>query len=420
MNLIKKTKSVCPECLDIIDADIFEKKDGIWMFKECKKHGEFQGFVEKDPVFYEKTVNKQTVKNKLFPSIMIPITHRCNLECNYCFVPNKEREDMPLEQLKEIIDKVPDCTVCLTGGEPTLREDLFDLLRILKRNPKIRYISMATNGIKLADGEYVRELKKAGLDSIIVSFNGYSDRVYRETNNKDLLDIKLKALENIKEEKIPTAISPTLVRGLNEKDIVPIIEYALDHQFPFYEVRIRAAVKVGVHKEIEPLCASEILDIVAKAIGLDKEYFLNDLPDRRSYHSAHQFNMRLIFADNGTGRKLLYWDPGLYSKSKIRFSKKTIAGFFKITKNTLLNEGLLILFKSFFSRYGPHVLFHNRGRPGYLNKLKNTKTLTINVWHWPDRYNIDLNEINSHEVNHMTYDGDILNFNEAMIRTEEI
>jgi hypothetical protein len=201
---------------------------------------------------------------------------------------------------------------------------------------------------------------------------------------------------------------------------VPIIGYALDNPFPFYEIRVRAAVKVGVHKEIEPLCASEILDIVAKAIGLNKEYFLKDLPDKRSYHSAHQFNMRLVFADNGGMKKLLYWDPGLYSKSKVRFSKKTIAGFFKITKNTLMNEGPLILLKSFFSRFGPHVLFFYRGRPGYFDKLKNTKTLDINIWHWPDRYNIDLNEINCHELKHMTYDGQILNFNEAMIRAEEI
>jgi uncharacterized radical SAM superfamily Fe-S cluster-containing enzyme len=102
------------------------------------------------------------------------------------------------------------------------------------------------------------------------------------------------------------------------------------------------------------------------------------------------------------------------------FYKKTVDAFFKITKNTLLNEGPYSLIKSFFSRYGPHVLFYNRGRPGYFNKLKNTKTLDINIWHWPDRYNIDLNEINSHEVNHMTYDGDILNFNEAMIRSKEL
>jgi pyruvate-formate lyase-activating enzyme len=420
MNLIKKTKSICPECLDIIDADILEINDGIWMYKECKKHGKFQGFIEKDPIFYKKTVNIKNVKTKFLPCIMIPITHRCNLECNFCFVPNKDREDMPIEQLKEIVDKFPDCTVCITGGEPTLREDLFDILRILKRNPKIRHISMATNGIKLAERDYVKALKKAGMGSIVFSFNGFSDSVYRVTNNRDLLDIKLKALENIKEEKILTVISPTLVRGLNEKDIEPIIEYALDNPYPFYEIRIRAAVKVGIHKDIEPLCASEILDIVAKAIGLDKEYFLKDSLDKKSYHSGHQFNMRLVFADKGNTRKLLHWDYGLYSKSKIQLSKTTFAGFLKITKNALLNEGPLVLLKSFFSRFGPHALFFYRGRPGYFDKLKNTKTLDINLWHWPDRYNIDLNEINCHELKHMTYDGHILNFNEAMIRTEEI
>jgi hypothetical protein len=117
---------------------------------------------------------------------------------------------------------------------------------------------------------------------------------------------------------------------------------------------------------------------------------------------------------------LLYWDAGLYSKSKIKFSKKTIAGFLKITKNIWVNEGPIQLLKSFFSRSGPHALFFSKGRPGFMNQLKNIKTLSINIWHWPDRYNIDLDEINSHEVNHLTHDGHILNFNEAMIRPEEI
>jgi hypothetical protein len=279
---------------------------------------------------------------------------------------------------------------------------------------------MTTNGIRLADRQYVRKLKEAGLGWIVFSFNGYSDTVYRETNNRNLLDIKLKALENIKNEGIPTAISPTLVRGLNEKDVKPIIEYALDNFFPFHEVRIRGAARVGIHDEINPLCASEMLDVVAKAIGLDKQFFLDDLANAHTYHSSRQFNMRLVFAENGGTRRLLHWDHGLYSKRKVLFSAKTAAAFFKIAANTLFNEGLLILIRSLFSAYGPHAIFYRRGRPGYGNILRKIKSLNINVWQWPDVYNIDMNEISNHEMYHMTYNGDIRNFSEARIRSEEL
>ena len=420
MKLIKKTKSFCPVCLGEINADILEKEDGIWMHKECESHGKFIGFIEKDPVFYKKTMNVGKVKNILMPVIMVPVTHRCNLKCKFCYLPNREREDMPLEQFERIVDKLPTCSVCTTGGEPTLIENIFKILGILNSNPKIRNVAMATNGIKLAQNDFVRKLKEAGLGWIIFSFNGFNDKVYRETNSRDLLDIKLQALQNIQEEKIPTAISPTLVRGLNEKDIKPIIEFALDNPYPFYEIRIRAAAKVGVYEDINQLCTSEVLDIVAKSIGLNKEYFLNNLPNENIYHSAHQFNMRLVFAENGSKRKLIYWDHGLYSKSKLIFSKKAVSAAVKIAMHTLLNEGITRLIKSTFSRYGPLAVFSKTGRPGYMDKLQKTKTLNINLYSWPNRHNIDLNENNSVEIKHMTFDGEILNFKEALIRSEEL
>jgi len=420
LKFIKKTTSVCPECLDVIDAEILEKEGGIWMHKECKSHGKFQGLIEKDPIFYKKTMNLEKVKNKLVPQINVAITHQCNLNCNFCYLPNRNREDMSLDRLKQLVNKLPKCSFCLTGGEPTVKENLFEFFEILKKSPNIRNFGIVTNGIRLADRDYVARLKAYDLDWIAFSFNGFRDKVYRDTNNENLLDIKLRALENIKNEKIPTVITSTLVRGLNEKDIKLIIEYVLDNSYPFSEVRIRGAAKVGRYDDIDPLCTSEMLDIVAKAIGLNRDYFLNKFPNRKIYHSANQFNLRLVFTENRGIRKLLYWDHGRYLKNSIVFSKNAAAAFFKIAWHTLLKEGSVTLIKSLFSRFGPYAIFHKEGKPGFMNKLKNTKTLDINIFFWPDRSNIDLEVTNNSGVQHITYDGELLNFKDAIIRSEEL
>jgi len=183
---------------------------------------------------------------------------------------------------------------------------------------------------------------------------------------------------------------------------------------------MRGAAKVGRYADIDPLCISEMLDIVAKAIGLDKNYFLEKLPSEKIYHSAFQFNLRLIFIENGTTRKLLYWDYGECIKSKIVFSKTTVAAFFKIIWNTLLNEGIICLVKSLFSQYGPLTIFYKKGRPGFMNKLNKTKTIIINMYSWPDRHSIDLDETNISGSKHITFDGEILNFKDAVIRSEDL
>jgi len=92
MKLIKKTKSRCPKCLKIIDASVFEKKDEVWMYKKCDKHGKFKGFIEKDVEFYRKMMNN---KGDVCPAqtVIIPITHKCNLNCKFCFYPKRKLKE---------------------------------------------------------------------------------------------------------------------------------------------------------------------------------------------------------------------------------------------------------------------------------------------------------------------------------------
>ena len=79
-----------------------------------------------------------------------------------------------------------------------------------------------------------------------------------------------------------------------------------------------------------------------------------------------------------------------------------------------------MLIRSFLSRFGPHAVFSKTGRPGYRNTLKGTKTLNINTFYWPDRTNIDFKETGNAEVRHMTWEGEVLEFKEAMMQPGEL
>jgi len=423
MKLLKDTKSFCPVCHDVIPARIYQRDDSVWMLKECEKHGESESLLERDVNFYNKTMNPRLVINKIDPTIMVPVTHRCNLKCKFCYVPNREREDLSIAQLKNVIFGLPPCQFGITGGEPTLREDLFEIIALLKSRSNTISIGLITNGIKLVDKEYVKKLRDAGVNLVTFSFNGFDDGVYEEINNKKLLKIKLKALNNLKSVGIPTQVSSTLIRGLNEKDIKKIMDYVLQEPHPFIAVRIRGAARVGSYDLIDPLCTSELLDIMAKAIGFSKESFLKDFKPDRCYHSPYQFTMKLFFLLKNGKRKLVHWNSGYYCKRDFFYMFEMGRIFFRVFIRGFLellrDLGPSALKKSLRS-YREARIRHGMSRRDSLLSLPNIRSINVSLWGWPDASNVDLNDIQGPAVYHMTHDGRILPFYEAAIRSEDL
>jgi hypothetical protein len=117
----------------------------------------------------------------------------------------------------------------LYGAEPTLRRDLDQWIKLLKRHGNL--VNMHTNGIKLGDFDYLKALKECGLDYVSVQFDGFSDKTYNILRGQNLVDIKLKALDNLSSLGISTGLNVTIAKGVNEDQIKPILEYAVNNQF---------------------------------------------------------------------------------------------------------------------------------------------------------------------------------------------
>ena len=261
MQVIKQTKTICPECLKVLDATIFERDNKVYIEKTCPQHGRFQDLYWSDYEQYQRAEkfrydgeglrNPRTKTEHGCPLdcgicpqhkshtalAIIDVTNRCNLRCPVCFVnaaaagyvyePSKEEIKGMLENLRHN-DPVPATALQFSGGEPTIRQDLFDLMRMAKELG-FRHVEVNTNGLRLAQSvDYCRGLMEAGVSTVYLQFDGLTSDVYKFTRGADLLDIKMKAIENCRKAGLQSIVLVvTLVKGVNDHQLGDIIRFAV-------------------------------------------------------------------------------------------------------------------------------------------------------------------------------------------------
>ncbi len=247
----------------MINATIFEEDNKVYIKKECIEHGEFQDLYWSDYDQYirakqfeyqgEGLWNPRTNKSLNCPLdcgicpqheshtalAIIDVTNRCNLQCPVCFatagttgyVYEPTKEDI-LEMLQNLRrnEPVPAPALQFSGGEPTIRSDLFELIGMAK-DVGFRHVEVNTNGLRLAQSvEYCRNLLEAGMSTLYLQFDGVTSDVYEFTRGRDLLDIKMKAIENCREAGIDSIVLVcTLIKGVNDHQLGDIIRFAIQN-----------------------------------------------------------------------------------------------------------------------------------------------------------------------------------------------
>ncbi len=265
---IKKTKSLSPVTCRVIDASVILDNGQVYLVKQDENGKSYKSLIERDYEFY-KMMTADTVPGQVEASIIfLYVSGRCDLDCAVCFEKGQKHPELSISEMKTLFRRIKNKSIVMMGKEPTLRQDIFQLIKIARRNNRV---ILTTNGIKLADYDYVGRLKKAGLSIVSLTFYGFDDSIYETLNGRPLLGIKLKALENIKKVGIRTTLSISLIRGVNEDQIRKLTDYCFDNRSFIYQLRIRTAQKIGACPDVEPFTMSELIHLFADALNIPRE-----------------------------------------------------------------------------------------------------------------------------------------------------
>jgi len=253
------TLSLCSECLRRVDAKIIFEDGKVYMLKNCPEHG-FQKVIIATDVEYYKNIRNYNKPSEiplktntqslygcpydcgLCPDheqhsclTVIEITDRCNLSCPTCYAMSsptygRHRSVEEVERMLDIIvenEGKPD-VVQISGGEPTIHPQFFDIVDAAKRKP-IRHLMVNTNGIRIANDPGFAEKLAAYMPDfeVYLQFDSFKPDVLTSMRGRDLTDIRMKALENLNRLNLSTTLVVTLQKGQNDDEIGKIIEFAL-------------------------------------------------------------------------------------------------------------------------------------------------------------------------------------------------
>ncbi|HME45592.1 MAG TPA: radical SAM protein [Syntrophorhabdales bacterium] len=255
MEQLHSIESLCPTCLKNVGGSIVSDGRAVYLLKSCSEHGSVKLKIWPDVDHYQwmRSFDFPRVAPRLRkdaagrcltscglcgrhlrkPTLMeIEVTRRCNLRCPVCFMGAGEAADPGLTELQSLYTSIleeagPDIAIQLTGGEPTVREDLAEVVR-LGHGLGFSAIEINTNGLAIAvQPDLLPRLKESGATGIYLQFDGMSPEVYARIRGADLMAQKLSAVERCREAGTQVVLAMTVIKGINDAEIGKVLEFAL-------------------------------------------------------------------------------------------------------------------------------------------------------------------------------------------------
>jgi uncharacterized radical SAM superfamily Fe-S cluster-containing enzyme len=251
------TKSLCPECLTVVDAKIVSKRNRIYFRKCCPTHGVREDFVCSDAARFDRLDRGfpgkvprlfGTAANRGCPYdcglcneheqhtciALLEITSSCNLTCPMCFAASAPGGiHVPLESCLRAIDHLVEVegrpeVLQLSGGEPTIHPQFLEILDYACAKP-IDVVMINTNGIRLAtEAKFLRQIATyRDRAEVYLQFDGFDESHHETLRGKSLLASKLKAIDALGEARVKTTLVCTLQSGVNEDQPGRMVRFAM-------------------------------------------------------------------------------------------------------------------------------------------------------------------------------------------------
>ncbi len=250
------TQSLCPECLELVQAKIVSKNGRVYFDKFCTKHGHRLDFVCSDVHWWDRmefnVPGREPINYGVIPQrgcpydcglctaheqhtcvAVLEITSSCNLFCPMCYAssgPNGHH--LSLAECRTAIERLIEVEgqaeiLQLSGGEPTIHPEFAAIFKYACQS-NIDLVMINTNGIRLAHDDDLCELlaEHRTQCQVYLQLDGLTDEVCGSLRGLPLLDTKLQAIERLGSYGINTTLVATLQAGVNEDQIGPLVEFA--------------------------------------------------------------------------------------------------------------------------------------------------------------------------------------------------
>jgi uncharacterized radical SAM superfamily Fe-S cluster-containing enzyme len=252
------TRSICPDCRRVIDAQILIRDNKVYMRKRCPQHGVFEGLVYGDAEVYTTSskFNKPgTIPLEFATEVkdgcphdcglcpdhqqhtclgIIEVNSSCDMACPLCFAEAGPGFSLTLEEVEDILDRFVAAEgdpqlVQFSGGEPFIHPQIVPMMRAAQQRG-IPNVMLNTNGKRIAhDDRFLAELAELR-PNIYFQFDGFESETYRIIRGEpDILPVKLRALDRLAEIGCTVILVPAIERRVNESEIGRIVRFGLDH-----------------------------------------------------------------------------------------------------------------------------------------------------------------------------------------------
>ncbi|MFQ5934123.1 MAG: radical SAM protein, partial [Dehalococcoidia bacterium] len=283
------TRSICPECKAVIDAQISLRDGKVYMRKRCREHGWFESLLSSDADMYISALkyNKPGTYPRRFSTevkegcpldcglcpehkqhtclAIIEVNTACNLDCPICFADAGPGYNLTLSQVETMLDQFVELenepeVVQFSGGEPTIHPQIFDMVQ-MARNKGVRHVMINTNGVRIARDDAFMEKLAEARPYIYMQFDGLESATYKTIRGEDLLGDKLKALDRLAEADLDVALVAAVERGVNEDELGAVVKFGLEHP-AVRGVIFQPVFHSGRHLPFDPLDRVTMPDVV--------------------------------------------------------------------------------------------------------------------------------------------------------------
>jgi hypothetical protein len=280
---LEYTKSVCPMCKTVVDAEVNVRENRVILRKRCREHGVFEALVYSDAELYlaqqrfnrpgtiplalqTEVVNGCPLDCGLCPEHkqhaclgIIEVNSGCNLDCPICFADSGHQPDgysLTLEQVELMLDRFvaaegsPE-VVQFSGGEPTIHPQILDFIALAQAKG-IGLVMLNTNGIRIARDRRFAEALAALRPHLYLQLDGFDLETHLTLRGKDLRADKERALERCAELGLTVTLVCAVEKGVNEHEVGEIVRFGVAHP-AVRAIAFQPVTHSGRHLEFDPL-----------------------------------------------------------------------------------------------------------------------------------------------------------------------